>query len=160
MIERGGSMEHSNKLKEHIQAIVGKQLTGLNLACEMMMFSFGDYELHAQCFARIILDQELITTTLDYQSWDGENDCNNDEWFFTERYREQIVGGVVLDVEISPIHDLVIQMDNGIRIELFMANGLHHYGEEREQWVFFKHDDSGYPFISVRSGTVDIRIEE
>ena len=57
---------------------------------------------------------------------------------------------------MSPVHDVAIQLDNGVQIELFVANGFHHYGEENEQWVFFKHDDHAYPFVRVNSKSVDI----
>ena len=36
-------MDYQDKLNEHLQAIVGKQLDALNMACEMMMFSFEKY---------------------------------------------------------------------------------------------------------------------
>ena len=42
-------MDYQDKLNEHLQAIIGKQLDALNMACEMMMFSFEKSELHSQC---------------------------------------------------------------------------------------------------------------
>ena len=152
-------MDYPTKLKGHLQTIVGKQLDGLNLACEMMMFSFEEYALHAQCLTRIICDNDILVTTLDYQSWDGEVDSNNDEWYFVERHRAEIVGGIVTSVNVTPLHDVVIILDNGIRIELFIKNGYCHFDDEHEQWVFFKCDDHSYPFITVYSKTVDIAVE-
>jgi len=152
-------MDYQAKLKEHLQTIVGKQLDSLNLACEMMMFSFGKYALHAQCLTRIICENDILVTTLDYQNWDGEAEDNNDEWYFVEQYRAKIVGGIVTSVNVTPLHDVVIILDNGIRIELFVKNGYHHFDDEHEQWVFFKRHDRSYPFITVYSKTVDIAVE-
>ena len=149
-------MDYQAKLMEHLQAIVGKQLDALNMACEMMMFSFGTYALHAQCLTRIICENDILVTTLDYQSWDGEAEENNDEWYFVERNRAKIVGGTVTFVNVNALHDVVIVLDNGIRIELFINNGHHHFDDEHEQWVYFKPHDHSYPFITVYSKTVDI----
>ena len=149
----------SNKLSEYISAIQGKQLDALNLACEMMMFSFGEFELHAQCFSRIIQNNDLLVTTLDYQSWDGECDKNNDSWYFVSRFKEQLIGSAVTSVEISIVNDVTVLLDNGIQIQLYVSNGYHYYGEEKEQWVFFKRHDHTYPFITVNSKSVDIAIE-
>ena len=152
-------MDYQDTLKEYLQSIVGMQLDALNLACEMMMFSFESYALHVQCLTRIICEKDILVTTLDYQSWDGEVDSNNDEWYFVEQYKNKIVGGIVTSVNINHLHDVVIVLDNGVRIELFVKNGHNHFDDEHEQWVFFKCRDHSYPFITVYSKTVDIAVE-
>ena len=152
-------MDYQAKLNEHLQVIVGKQLVALNMACEMMMFSFGKYELHAQCFTRIICRNDVLVTTLDYQSWDGETEKNNDEWYFVEQNRGKIVGGTVTSVNVNALHDITIVLDNGISIELFVKNGYQHFDDEQEQWVFFKHHDHSYPFITVYNKSVDIAVD-
>ena len=139
--------------------IMGKKLDGLNLACEMMMFSFEGFELHAKGFVRVIKDGEILTTTLDYQNWDGETDTNNDLWYFVEKHKAEIVGGTVETIEISPVNDLMIRLDNGVQIEAFVSNGRRHYGEERDQWMFFRRHDYSYPFITVSSETVDMTVK-
>lgn len=78
-----------SKLKEYLQILIGKQLDALNLACETMMFGFEKYELHAQCLTRIIFENDILVTTLDYQSCDGKVEDNNDEWYFVEQNREK-----------------------------------------------------------------------
>ena len=152
-------MDYQAKLNEHLQVIVGKQLVALNMACEMMMFSFEKYELHTQCLTRIICDNDILVTTLDYQSWDGETEENNDEWYFVEQNRDKIVGGTVTSVKVNALHDVTIVLDNGISIELFVKNGYHHYDNGQEQWVFFKHHDHSYPFVTVCNKTVDIAVD-
>ena len=152
-------MNYQAMLNEHLQVIVGKQLDALNMACEMMMFSFEKYALHAQCLTRIICENDILVTTLDYQSWDGEAEENNDERYFVEQNRDRIVGGMVTSVNVNSLHDVVIILDNGIRIELFAENGDHHFDDENEQWVFFKHHDHSYPFITVYNKTVDIAVD-
>ena len=152
-------MDYHVKLHEHLQAIVGKKIDTLNMACEMMMFSFEKYELHTQCLTRIICDNDILVTTLDYQSWDGESDENNDEWYFVEQNRDRIVGGMVTSVNVNTLHDIVIILDNGIRIELFIKNGYNHFDADHEQWWFFKRHDHSYPFITVYNKTVDIALD-
>ncbi len=152
-------MDFQARLNEQLQAIVGKQLDALNMACEMMIFSFDKYELHAQCLTRIICKNDVLVTTLDYQSWDGETEENNDEWFFVEQNRSKIVGGTVTSVNVNALYDVTIALDNGISIELFVKNGYHHFGDEQEQWVFFKHHDHSYPFITVYNKSVDIAVD-
>ena len=116
-------MRYQNHLRECLNVIVGKKLDGLYLACEMMMFAFGDYSLHAQCLTRIICEEDILVTTLDYQNWDGEVDTNNDEWYYVEKYKDRIVGGIVQTVNVSSLYDVVIVLDNGIEIQLINKNG-------------------------------------
>ena len=96
---------------------------------------------------------------MDYQSWDGETEENNDEWYFVEQNRDKIVGGTVTSVKVNALHDVTIVLDNGISIKLFVKNGYHHYDDEQEQWVFFKHHDHSYPFVTVCNKTVDIAVD-
>ena len=136
-------------LQNRLNVIMGKKLEKLGLACEMMTFGFEEYALHAQCLTRIIKDQEILVTTGDYQSWDGECSKNNDEWYFVEKYREKIVVGKVLSVEVNRIHDVRIELDNGVMIEALVSNGFSHFGEEREQWRFFEKGKEGVPDLVV-----------
>ena len=152
-------MDFQDPLMDYLQVIVGTQLDALNMACEMMMFSFENYALHAQCLTRIICENDILVTTLDYQSWDGESDENNDEWYFVEQNRDRIVGGMVTSVNVNTLHDIVIILDNGIRIELFIKNGYNHFDDDHEQWMFFKRHDHSYPFITVYNKTVDIALD-
>ena len=149
-------MNYRDKLNEHLQIIIGKQLDSLHLACEMMMFNFEGYALHAQCLTRIIYENNILVTTFDYQNWDGKIEENNDEWYFVEQYREKIIGGVVTSVSVTPIYDVVINLDNGVSIELFIKNGDHHFDDECRQWDFFKAGDHTFPFVTVYNKTVDI----
>ena len=152
----GDKMNYKDKLFNHLQAIIGKQLTELHLACEMMMFSFEEYELHTQCLTRIICENDILVTTLDYQNWDGETDTNNDERYFVEQYREKIIGGIVTSVKVSSLYDVSIILNNGIKLELINKNGYHHFDDECEQWRLFRSEDYSYPHITVYSKTVDI----
>ena len=117
---------------------------------------FTYYVLFCSYQQWIIKDNDIIVTTLDYQNWDRENDENNDESYFVEKYRDKIEGGIVISVSVTPLYDVEIIMDNGIKIELFVKNGYHHFDDENEQWVFFREDDHSHPFISVWSKSVDI----
>ena len=152
-------MDYPAKLNEHLQIILGKQLDALNMACEMMMFSFEEFALHAQCLTRIVYNEDILATTLDYQSWDGELEENNDEWYFVEQNRAKIVGSTVTSVSVNSLYDVTIILSNGIKIELFIKNGHNHFEDKQEQWVFFKHHDHSYPFITVYNKTVDVAVD-
>jgi hypothetical protein len=154
--DKGVNMDYQNKLNEHLQIIVGKRLDDLHLVCELMSFSFEEYAFHALGLTRIIHENDILVTTIDYLNWDEETDTNNDEWYFVKQYKDQIVGGTVVSATVNSLYDVVIILDNGIRIETFVKNGYHHYDDECEQWVFFKVDDHSYPFITVWNKTVDI----
>ena len=143
-------------LQNRLNVIVGKKLEKLGLACEMMTFVFEEYALHAQCLTRIIKDWEILVTTGDYQSWDGECSKNNDEWYFVEKYREEIVGGKVLSVEVNRLHDVRIELDNGVMIEALVSNGFSHFGEESEQWRFFEAGKTDLPHLVVYGKSVEM----
>jgi len=151
-------MERKKKLAP-VYDLLGKKLEKLNLACEMMMFDFGDLKLHTQGLTRIVKDGDILTTTLDYQNWDGADDTQNDEWYFVERFRDAIVGGMVTSVTVCDTNDLRIELDNGIRIEVLVSNGYSHYEPMCEQWRFFKHRDKTYPHITVYNKEIDVYSE-
>ena len=90
-------------LKEYLQILVGKTLEDVNLACEMIMFTFGNVDIHAQCFTRIIYKNNVLLTTLDYQNWDGVTDTNNDEWFNLSQNKDKLVGCIF--TQVSDVED-------------------------------------------------------
>ena len=127
------------ELEKLIKKIVGLKLDTIGYACEMLMFNFEQYALHVECLTRIIKDNDILVTTLDYQSWDGGEDGeNNDEWYNLDKYREQIEGGKVLSVKINLLYDLIITLDNDITIQIYIQNSYAHYDSEREQYRFFE----------------------
>ncbi|MGM9681970.1 MAG: hypothetical protein ACI3XQ_00065 [Eubacteriales bacterium] len=130
------------ELKNLIAKIVGLRLNFIGCACEMLMFGFENnemsYAIHGQCLTRIIKNGDILLTTLDYQSWDGEHEENNDEYYNLSKYKMEIEGGKVLSVDVDPLFDVIITLDNGVTIQLLIQNGYSHYDEEREQYRFFE----------------------
>lgn len=120
-------------INDFINLWVGKRLEGLNCICEMLDFCFSDnLVLHGLGLTRIFLNDDLIITTMDYNSWDQEESKHNDEWFNTDKFRNQIIGGKVTSISISKSNDLFVEMDNGVRIECYISNAYPHYEEECE----------------------------
>lgn len=126
------------ELKNLISKIVGLRLDIIGHACEMLMFNFGNYALHSQCMTRIIKNDDILVTTLDYQSWDGEHSENNDELYNLKKCRAEIEGGKVLTVDVNPLRDVIITLDNGVTIQILIQNSYAHYDEEHEQYRFFE----------------------
>lgn len=125
-------------IKDVIEQIRGSQLTDIKLACEMMVFHIERYALHAQCLTRIIKDGDILVTTADYQSWDGETSENNDEWHNLDKYRSEIIGGKVISISLNALGDVEIALDNGIIIQIYVENGYPYYDGEQEQYRFFE----------------------
>ena len=131
------------EINEFINRWVGKKLESINNICEMLDIGFSDnLVLHGMGLTRIFINDDLLITTIDYNSWDEAEDKNNDEWFNTDKYKDQIIGGIVTSITISKANDLFIELDNGVRIECYIANAYPHYAEEFEQWVLFEHNKS------------------
>ena len=122
------------ELIENIMKLKGQTLNSINFACEMIMLDFGKDAIHCQALTRISKHNDILFTTYDYQTWDGNESKNNDEYYFFETYKDEIVNGVVTDIKVSNTNDLIIEFDNGVKIEVFIANGYNHYDEENEQW--------------------------
>jgi len=136
----------NNEINEFINLWVGKRLEHLSCACEILNFVFsGDLVLHGMGLTRVFLNDDLVITTIDYNSWDQTDSRNNDEWYGKDKYKNQIIGGKVTNIHINKFNDLFIEMDNGVRIECYIANAYPHYDEECEQWLLFEHtnDHSG-----------------
>ena len=130
-------------INDFINLWVGKRLEGLNCICEMLDFCFSDnLVLHGLGLTRIFLNDDLIIPTMDYNSWDQEESKHNDEWFNTDKFRNQIIGGKVTSISISKSNDLFVEMDNGVRIECYISNAYPHYEEECEQWLLFEHTEN------------------
>lgn len=122
------------ELIENIMKLKGQTLNSINFACEMIMLDFGKDAIHCQALTRISKHNDILFTTYDYQTWDGNESKNNDEYYFFEKYKDEIVNGFVTDIKVSNTNDLIIEFDNGVKIEVFIANGYNHYDEENEQW--------------------------
>ncbi len=132
---------NNSEFESIITKIIGLKLTGVHLACEMMLFNFEQYAIHSQCLTRIVKNDDILVTTLDYQSWDGECNENNDEWFNLDKFKSEIEGGKVLAIKLSPLKDLTITLDNDITIEAFIQNSYSHYDDEHEQYRFFEAEE-------------------
>ena len=125
-------------LQNMLNNIIGLRFVDIKQACEMLMFHFDKYAIHAQCLTRIIKDDDILLATADYQSWDGKNDKNNDEYYNLDKYKSIIEGGTIISVEVNPLCDLFIKLDNDITIQILIQNGYSHYDQEREQYRFFE----------------------
>ena len=145
------------KIRTYFEKMKFCRLTRIRCACEMLVFDFGSCGLHAQSFARVVKNGKILLTTWDYQSWDRENDENNDEWRNLDRYRDEIVGGVVSDVRLNELNDLTVTLDNGVTIECFAANGETTYDEEREFWrALFDIDEMIVTHIVATNVSLDV----
>ena len=152
-------MEMESKGMDFIHSLVGKRLLDVCCAMELLTFDFSPLALHASGCARIIRNGDILVTTLDYQSWDLSESINNDEWLNVAKFHEEISGGVVLSVTLSPWHDLRIELDNGVIIECLIANYYPHYSEEKEQWVLFERGKvrgkESKPFLPIYNKSID-----
>lgn len=144
------------EINDFINLFVGKQLEELNCICEMLDFCFSDdLVLHGLGLTRIFLNDELVITTIDYNAWDQNESKHNDEWFNTEKYKDQIIGGKVTNIFINKSNDLFIELDNGVKIECYIANACPHYQEECEQWILFEHtEDHSGRFLTAYNKTL------
>jgi hypothetical protein len=151
----------NNEIRAYLEKMKFCRLTRIRCACEMLVFDFGPCGLHAQNFTRVVKNGKILLTTLDYQSWDRENDENNDEWRNLDRYRDEIVGGVVSDVRLNELNDLTVTLDNGVTIECFAANGETAYDEEREFWrALFDVDETIVTHIVATNVSLDVETSE
>ncbi len=142
------------KIKDYLKELDGRTLDDLNLACEMMMFCFGDICIHSQCFTRIIRKEQILLTTLDFQNWDGENDKHNDEWYNLSLNKDLIINNKVIKTQLSDTNDLFIWLENGICVQIFISNSCPHYVIDREQWRIFKRGGIDIPHTVVYSQTI------
>ncbi|MDE7182446.1 MAG: hypothetical protein K2O41_05400 [Clostridia bacterium] len=159
---------NSFELENLIRKIVGLRLTVIGYACNMPMFNFGNsdvsYSLHAQCLTRIIKNDDILVTTYDYQSWDGEHDEKNDFMYNLKKFKPEIEGGLVVSVEVNALFDATITLDNGVVIQIIIDNSYSHYDEAAEQYRFFEcgsddEDESGIlpPHYVVYSKRIEIQ---
>lgn len=122
------------ELIQNLKRLIGQKLNLIKFACQMIMLDFGKDAIHCQALTRISKNDDILFTTFDYQTWDQKESENNDEYYFFEKYKDEIVNGVVTDIKVSNTNDLIIEFDNGVKIEVFIANGYNHCDEENEQW--------------------------
>ena len=121
-----------------INLLVRKRLVHICCVTEMLDFDFAPFALHAMGCTRVIKNNDILVTTLDYHSWDLQESTHNDEWENVKRFYAEMVNGMVISAAISPWYDLRIVLDNHVIIECLIANAYAHYGQEQEQWVLFE----------------------
>ena len=104
-----------------VYELVGQVMTDLGAHYEILILRFGEYEIHVSCFARILHNGKILLTTQDYQSWDEKDHKQNDMYLNIAKYGETLIGQKVRSVEVSPINDLFIVLDNDTRIEIYFC---------------------------------------
>lgn len=142
-------MTDSNHPLTSVYELVGQTLRDLGAHHQILIFRFGEYEIHADCFTRIVRDGKILLTSLDYQSWDGTDYTHNDMYSNIAAHGGDLIGQTVQSVEISPVHDLLITLSKDARIEILCSAGSRRFSDEAEQWFFYKPKDPEYPFLSV-----------
>ena len=143
-----------------VYELVGQVMTDLGAHYEILILRFGEYEIHVSCFARILHNGKILLTTQDYQSWDEKDHKQNDMYLNIAKYGETLIGQKVRSVEVSPINDLFIVLDNDARIEIYNSEASHQLSEESEQWFFYKPKDKTYPYWSVTNNGVETESNE
>ena len=143
-----------------VYELVGQVMTDLGAHYEILILRFGEYDIHVSCFARIIHDGRILLTTQDYQSWDEKDHKHNDMYLNIAKYGETLIGQKVRSVEVSPINDLFIVLDNDTRIEIYNSEASHQLSEESEQWFFYKPKDKTYPCWIVSNNGVETETNE
>ncbi len=101
----------------------------------------------------VLQEEDILFTTFDYQNWDEEVDTNNDEWYHLNKFKNDIVGGIVTAVKVTPSKDLILYLDNEVIIEFFIANGYFHFGEDIEQWRYMNANKN---HIVINSKSVEV----
>ena len=143
-----------------VYELVGQVMTDLGAHYEILILRFGEYEIHVSCFARILHNGKILLTTQDYQSWDEKDHKQNDMYLNIAKYGETLIGQKVRSVEVSPINDLFIVLDNDTRIEIYNSEASCQLSEESEQWFFYKPKDKTYPYFSVTNHGAQIGNKE
>ena len=114
---------------QFVNLLIGKKLVHVCCEAEILDFDFAPLVLQAMGCSRVIKNNDILVSTLDYQSWDLCEDTHNDEWFNVKKFNSEIINGTVTSVKISPWHDLRIKLDNDVIIECLIANAYPHYRE-------------------------------
>ena len=151
-------MDTGIEIQSFLHQLNGKRLVSFGCNADILEFGFeGDMVLHAMGFSRVILGNDILVTTQDYQSWDVLDSTHNDEWLNAATFREKIVGGLVVSASINEVRDLKIMIDNGTMIECMVANAYPHYSDESEQWVLFERtDDHSGQFLSAYNKKLEL----
>ena len=143
-----------------VYELVGQVMTDLGAHYEILILRFGEYEIHVSCFARILHNGKILLTTQDYQSWDEKDHKQNDMYLNIAKYGETLIGQKVRSVQVSPINDLFIVLDNDTRIEIYNSEASHQLSEESEQWFFYKPKGKTYPYWSVTNNGAETESNE
>lgn len=145
----------TKNINEYLETFIGKELLDINLVCEMMCFNFGEMHFHAQGFTRVLQNDEILVTTLDYQHWDEKDDKNNDEWINMAQFKKVILNNRIERFELMPINDIFIYLENGICVQSFNRNGPLHFGDCDEQWRFLIKNNENDIHIVAQGKTIE-----
>ena len=67
------------EINSFINLWVGKKLENINNICEMLDICFSNnLVLHGMGLTRVFLNDDLLITTIDYNSWDESESEHND----------------------------------------------------------------------------------
>jgi hypothetical protein len=126
-------------------------------ACDLLWFSFlkgnKGVQLHSQCFARIVFNGEIITTSSEiYHAYNEEEDDDNFEWdrpgksIYDVKLKNFLQSNLSFNFdrfESKGLGDYTVYFDNGLEIQLFVNNSV-----DYESWRVFILKGKSKHFVS------------
>ena len=155
-------------IRKHMQILVGAQWVWSGRAAAMGTFVFlnkeSEYALHVQSAFRIRTEDKLIVANLDMfdplpeiegsqsfdwnsYNWDVQGANCYDRWsqgFVNEV--ENGKAGIVRKIHVNDLGDLIIEIDNGMVIEVFLNSS------REECWRFFERESEGHHLVVKGTG--------
>ncbi len=140
------------------------QPTNFVFGSDMLIFNFASknqqFSLHVTCFARIIKGNELILTSSDeYFATDYkclEEECN--ENFLTKNIQvamTKLSNSIISKISLTETADIVLQMDNGIKIEITPDC----IGQDYEYYRFFQINKGTHYVVYSHDGQIFFNLQ-
>lgn len=163
--------ENIDLIRKYMQILVGAQWVWSGRAAAMGTFVFlnkeSEYALHVQSAFRIRTEDKLVVANLDMfdplpeiegsqsfdwdsYNWDVQGVNCYDRWsqgFVNEVENGKV--GIVRKVHVNHLGDLIIEIDNGMVIEVFMNSS------KEECWRFFERESDGHHLVVMGTGLDD-----
>ena len=94
---------------DFVRQLIGRKVEHFCCEADILDFGFsGGFVLHAMGCSRVVQDNDILVTTIDYLSWDEKESTNNDEWYNMSCFRDRVIGGTAVSVLVSPLNDLKV----------------------------------------------------
>ncbi len=119
--------KYKQLILDRITLLKGQALTDVVFCEDVIGVCFETVRIYAQCLIRLVKRSKILFTRCDYFYKNPKNRDENNLLVNGKRHRDELLGLRVVAASVGNLGDVVIRLENGYRIEIFLSCGKENF---------------------------------